>query len=131
MSGGRLATGHCQPVMSEVSEKFPKTDRILKRAVFRRVYEEGRKFHARCFTAFVLASPSERSRIGITATRKIGNSVERNRARRLVREAFRKNKWLVPPGVDIVINAKRPLVEASYHDLEGDFISFLKKAGDK
>ena len=127
----QLATDYCQPAMSEVSEKFPKTDRILKRAVFRRVYEEGRKFHARCFTAFVLPSSGERSRIGITATRKIGNSVERNRARRLVREVIRKNKWLVPSGVDIVINVKRPLVEASYRDLEGDFISFLKKAGDK
>ncbi|HKP84492.1 MAG TPA: ribonuclease P protein component [Blastocatellia bacterium] len=115
----------------EASEKFPKTDRILKRAAFKRVYEEGRKFHARCFTAFVLPGPGERPRIGITATRKIGNSVERNRARRMVREVFRKNKWLVPRGVDIVINVKRPLVEASYRDLEGDFITFLKRAGDK
>lgn len=115
----------------EVSENFPKADRILKRAGFRRVYEAGRKFHARCFTAFVLPISGERSRIGITATRKIGNSVERNRARRLVREVFRKNKWLVPRGVDIVINVKRPLVEANYRDFEGDFITFLEKAGDK
>ena len=115
----------------EVSEKFPKTDRILKRADFRRVYEEGRKFQARCFTAFVLPGSGERSRIGITATRKNGNSVERNRARRMVREVFRKNKWLVPRGVDIVINVKRPLVEASYRELEGDFITFLQRAGDK
>jgi len=118
-------------MMTEASEKFPKTDRILKRAAFRRVYEEGRKIHARCFTAFVLLNSGEGSRIGITATRKIGNAVERNRARRLVREAFRKNKWLVPRGVDIVINVKRPLVEASYRDIEGDFITFLEKAGDK
>lgn len=117
--------------MIEASEKFPKTDRILKRDVFRRVYEQGRKLQARYFTAFVLPNLGERSRLGITTTRKIGNSVERNRARRLVREAFRKNKWLVPRGVDIVINVKRPLVEANYCDLEGDFITFLERAGDK
>ncbi|PYT08175.1 MAG: ribonuclease P protein component [Acidobacteria bacterium] len=116
--------------MIEVSEKFPKTNRILKRDVFRRVYEKGRKIHFRYFTAFVLATRAGTARIGITATRKIGNSVERNRARRLIREAFRKNKWLVPHGVDIVINVKRSLVEAGYADFEAEFITFLQRAGE-
>ena len=116
--------------MIEVSEKFPKTDRILKRDVFRRVYEKGRKKQFRYFTAFVLATQARTARIGITATRKIGNSVERNRARRLVREAFRKNKWLVPNGVDIVINVRRSLVEAGYADFESEFITFLQRAGE-
>jgi RNase P protein component len=48
-----------------------------------------------------------------------------------VREAFRRNKWLVPPGVDIVINVKRPLVEAGYRDLEGDLIAFLERMSAK
>ena len=117
--------------MSEVSEKFPKADRILKRELFRRVYDKGRKFQARYFIAFVLPNSDERTRLGITATRKIGKSVERNRARRLVREVFRKNRWLVPRGVDIVINVKRPLVEARLSDLEGDFIAFLERVGNK
>jgi ribonuclease P protein component len=120
---------HDRHPMSEVSEKFPRTDRILKRDVFRRVYEEGSKIQFKYFTAFVLAKPAGTARIGITATRKFGNSVERNRARRLVREAFRKNKWLVPHGVDIVINVKRSLVEAGYRDFEGEFITFLQRAG--
>lgn len=117
--------------MAEASGKFPKTDRILKRDLFRRVYEQGRKIQFRHFTAFVLTKEDNGPRIGITATRKIGNSVERNRARRLVREAFRKNKWLVPTGVDIVINVKRPLVEAHYRDIEGEFITFLQRAVEK
>ena len=115
----------------EVSEKFPKADRILKRDVFRRVYEQGRKLQFRYFTGFVLEKPARPTRIGITATRKMGNSVERNRARRLIREAFRKNKWLVPDRVDIVINVKRSLVEAGYRELEKDFITFLQKAGEE
>ena len=115
----------------QVPEKFPKTDRILKRDHFKRVYEEGRKIQARHFTAFVLPNSGGQARIGITATRKMGNSVERNRARRLVREVFRKNKWLVTHGVDIVINVKRSLAKASYRDLEGDFVTFLERAGNK
>ena len=117
--------------MGEVSQEFPKTDRILKRDLFRRVYEQGRKVQFRYFTAFILAKQDNGARIGITATRKIGNAVQRNRARRLVREAFRKNKWLAPNGVDIVINVKRPLVEARYCDLEVEFITFLQRAVEK
>ena len=90
----------------------------------------GERFRRRTFTAFVL-NQSQKPRIGITATRKFGNSVERNRARRLVRDAFRKNKWLVPNGVDIVINVKHRLAEASYNEFEGDFVTFLKKAGNQ
>jgi ribonuclease P protein component len=105
--------------------------RILPRELFLRVYEDGRKLQCKYFTAFILANDAERPRLGITATRKIGNSVERNRARRLVREAFRRNKWLAPVGVDIVINVRRSLVAACYRDFENEFISFLEKAGTK
>lgn len=118
-------------MVSEASEKFPKSNRILKRDRFREVYDTGNKIQAMYFTAFVLPNQSERPRIGITATRKIGNSVERNRARRMVRDAFRKNKWLVPNGVDIVINVRRHLVRATYQQIEGDLVSFLKKVSNR
>jgi ribonuclease P protein component len=111
--------------------RFPKTDRVLKREEFRRIYQKGRKVQARYFTAFVMSSEEQQSRIGITVTRKFGKSVKRNRARRLLREVFKNNKWLVPPGVDIVINVKAPLVEAGYREIEGDFITFLERVGDK
>jgi ribonuclease P protein component len=110
---------------------FSKTDRLLKRDEFRRVYEQGRKVQAKYFAAFVLPTEQRQPRIGITVTRKFGKSVERNRARRLLREVFRKNKWLVPPGVDIVINVKGPLAEAGYSELERDFITFLERVGNK
>ncbi|MBI3652822.1 MAG: ribonuclease P protein component [Acidobacteria bacterium] len=113
--------------MSEVSEKFPKAKRVLQRGHFRRAYETGRKVQARYFTAFVLANGDAQSRLGITATRKMGNAVARNRARRLVREVFRKNQRLVPSGIDIIINVKSALAEVAYKDLESDFISFLER----
>jgi ribonuclease P protein component len=108
-------------------EQFPKSHRILKRETFRRTYDGGKKYQAKYFTAFVISNQRESSRLGITVTRKTGNSVERNRSRRLVREVFRKNKWRVPPGVDIVINVKDALISAGYDELEGDFVEFLKR----
>lgn len=115
--------------MSEVSQRFPKESRVLKRGEFREIYETGRKFQARYFTAFVRAREGGQSRLGITATRRVGNSVSRNRTRRLLREVFRKHQQLVPSGIDIVVNVKTALVEAAYQDLEGDFIAFLARAG--
>jgi ribonuclease P protein component len=116
------------PQMSgEGSQRLLKTDRILKREEFLRVYEEGRKVHARYFTAFILPNDVDKPRLGITVTRKTGNSVERNRARRLVREAFRKTRWIAPIGVDIVINAKRLLVDAKSREVEREFVAFWER----
>jgi ribonuclease P protein component len=113
--------------MGEASQTFPKTNRLLSREEFRRVYDRGRKYQARYFTAFVLENSFDRARVGITVTRKFGKSVRRNRARRLVREVFRRNKWLVPTGVDIVINVKNSLLEARLSDLESDFLAFAER----
>ena len=115
--------------MGEESQTFDKENRVLKRGEFREIYETGRKIQARFFTAFVRGRADEEKRLGITSTRKIGNSVVRNRTRRLLREVFRKNKYRVPSGIDIVLNVKSALLEATYQDLEGDFIAFLERAG--
>ena len=115
--------------MGEDSQTFAKENRVLKRGEFREIYDTGRKIQARFFTAFVRGRADEEKRLGITSTRKIGNSVARNRTRRLLREVFRKNKYRVPSGIDIVLNVKSALLEATYQDLEGDFIAFLERAG--
>jgi ribonuclease P protein component len=108
-------------------EKLRKTDRILKREHFRRVYDEGRKYQGKYFTAFVLPNHRQEPRIGITVTRKVGKSVERNRSRRLIREVFRRNKWRVSEGIDIVLNVKESLLGAGYSQLETDFIRFAER----
>ena len=109
-------------------EKFRKSDRILKRETFRRAYDGGKKYQAKYFTAFVISNQQDSSRLGITVTRKVAKSAKRNRSRRLVREVYRKNKWRVPPGIDIVINVKGALISAGYDELEGDFVQFLERA---
>jgi len=110
-------------------ETFPKSNRILHRAELREVYTKGRKVQAKFFTAFVMDNSLGRTRLGITATRKMGKAVKRNRARRLVREVFRKNKSRIPSSLDIVVNVKSLLADADYQDFEADFLAFLDKAG--
>lgn len=109
-------------------ERFPKSERILKRPHFRQIYNKGRKFHTPLFTAFVVESSQHSPRIGFTVTRKVGSSVERNRCRRLLREAFRRSKTLgLGLGVDLVINAKRELVKAPYAGVEAEVKRLLTR----
>jgi ribonuclease P protein component len=107
---------------------FPKSGRLLKRESFKRTYEKGRKLHTRYFTAFVLESADSRARLGLTVTRKIGKAHERNRCRRLLREAFRRLQWNASGvGADVVINAKRELVSAPYQEVEAEVINLLAR----
>jgi ribonuclease P protein component len=110
------------------SEAFRKVDRLLSRSSFRRVYERGRKIHTRFFTAFVLDSNSDRIRLGLTATRRVGKAVDRNRCRRVLREAFRRRRNEAGgTALDIVINVKRELITAPYQDVETEVVKLLAR----
>ena len=74
---------------------------------------------------FLLANKSGIGRLGIAATKKLGGSVERNRAKRLIREVFRRNK--IAPGFDVVVIPKRELLDASLSILEADYRTLLAR----
>jgi ribonuclease P protein component len=99
---------------------------LLDRRSFKRVYELGQKASSRLFVAFFLKSELGRDRIGLTVTRKVGKAHDRNRCRRLLREAFRRNKRATS-GVDLVINAKRELITASYSEVEAEVLRLLER----
>ena len=98
---------------------FRPAEHIRRRADFERVYDRGVRVRGRYSTLFVLPTSADFARLGIAATKKLGGSVVRNRAKRLIREVFRRNK--VSGGFDVVVVPKRELLDASLTALEADY----------
>jgi len=109
---------------------FPKSARLLKRREFRQVYETGTPYRNTGFHVFVLrrAESAAPTRIGLTATRGLGNSVQRNRVRRSGRECFRLLRPHLKSGFDLVVNFHRRLAGASHSEFCRLFQDVLGKA---
>jgi ribonuclease P protein component len=96
---------------------------------FRRVYEQGHRFHTPFFSAFFLRNGDGARRYGITATRKIGGAVVRNRCKRRLREILRKYEICpsYPDGFDLVLNVKPELAEADFNQLQESFARVMSR----
>jgi len=101
-------------------------ERIRRRVDFKRIYDRGNKSHGRFLTLFAFPNGLAHARLGVAATRKLGNAVVRNRAKRLIRDVFRRNK--PAPGFDIVIVAKRDLLDAPLASLDAEYLRNLSRA---
>jgi ribonuclease P protein component len=122
--GGAGSTPGAIPELPPGSQGFPKAMRLLKRSEFLAVQATGKKFHGRHFLA--VAAPRISSaecphpgRVGLTASKKVGGAVERNRIKRLLREYLRRHAW-VRPGIDVVIVAKRGAAEVGQDEVAAD-----------
>ena len=108
-------------------QALPAAERIRRRPEFERVYNAGAKAHGRFMTVFVLPNGRAAPRFGVAATRKIGSSVDRNRAKRLAREVFRRHKMAA--GFDIIVVPRREMLDAPFASLEADYHAALKRSG--
>ena len=100
------------------SQSFPKRARILRTADFRRVYDQGRRVNGPYFAAFCLGGAGAPGpRIGFTLPRALGKSVDRNRIKRRVREAVRRQLCQLEPEWEIVINPRRAALSAPFAEL--------------
>ena len=106
-------------------KKAPDPFKLRRRAEFTEVYERGMRLRGRFMTCFALPNGLDAPRLGIAASRKIGNAVMRNRAKRRVRELFRAHKPL--KSLDIVFVPRRELVSAAWPDLEADYRAALQR----
>lgn len=105
-----------------MDESFPPERRIRKGSEFATVLRKGRKHKCPYFTLHILTTSSRnRARLGIIASRRVGGAVQRNRAKRLLREAFRRHGSQLPAGVELVAVARNSIANARLEDVERAF----------
>ncbi|HIE79613.1 MAG TPA: ribonuclease P protein component [Nitrospinaceae bacterium] len=98
---------------------FKKTERLAKRPQFEKVMAEGEKKRVdRLCTIFSIPNGLDKKRLGIIASKKIGNAVARNRAKRRIREIFRQIKHRMEPALDIVVISGKDMVTLPYGVIE-------------
>jgi ribonuclease P protein component len=104
------------------------TESLKKNNDFRNVYENGKSFANKMLVVYVWENGSSMNRLGISCSKKIGNSVVRHRFARLVRESYRLHEDMFNSGLDIVVVARACAQDATYFDIEESLLSLAGKA---
>jgi ribonuclease P protein component len=111
--------------------RLPKSERLRKPAEFNRVYTQGKRFDGRFMTVFVLPSEKGSQRLGITTSRKVSTKAhDRNRCKRLLREAFRLSKAelaRLETKFDWVLNARKSLLQVKLQQPLEEFRQIIEK----
>ncbi|MGZ5430790.1 MAG: ribonuclease P protein component [Thermoanaerobaculia bacterium] len=110
-------------------EAFPRACRVGARRDFRAAYEHGAKHHGRLVVVFAKPRAEGGPRLGLTATRKAGGAVVRNRARRRVREIFRRWAATAPEvSLDLIVNISEQATRAPFAALSSEVTALLARA---
>jgi len=108
--------------------KLLKKSRLRKRSLFRKVYEEGRFVANKMMAFHFMPNPDHSRRIGLSAGKKLGGAVVRNRCKRRLRECCRLHQNEMPAGMDLIIVARRSLVNAKWEAIVGAFLEALRRS---
>ena len=118
------------PPPGEQPDRGLSTDRRLTRtALFREAYEQGRKCIGRLMVVYLREGEGASLRLGVVASRKVGKAHDRNRARRLLREAWRLNRHRFRGRVDAVLVARRPAAQSNLDGIERELLRLAKRSG--
>jgi len=107
--------------------KMKKTIPLKKNYEFARIYNKGRFFPGKYMVIYVLGKRAGSNRLGITASKKVGGSVRRNRVKRLIRENYRYYEEYIPDGLDIVFAVRKVDTEYGFAEIRKEMKFLLKK----
>jgi len=124
---------HCEPATERsvaadsLDQRLSRAERLRRRRDFERVYKEGRRLKLP-YLKLVLA-PNELGlrRLGLSVSRRFGKAVYRNRAKRLLRELFRRHKALFPASHDVIFIPKPDLLEKRLDEVIADLKQILER----
>ena len=108
----------------EESMKF--SESLKKNRDFQSVYRKGKPYGNKYLVMYLLANDLGRNRVGISVSKKVGNSIIRHHLTRLIRESYRLHEEQFQCGYDIVIIARTTAKDRSYHEIESALIHLGK-----
>ena len=94
------------------------SESLKKTKDFQNVYRRGKSYANRYLVMYVLPNQTERNRLGISVSKKVGNSVIRHHLTRLIRESYRLHEDMFHSGLDMVVIARTTACDISYHEVE-------------
>ena len=102
------------------------SESLKKNHQFQFVYKYGKSYANKYLVMYVKENGLDKNRIGISVSKKVGNSVVRHRVTRLVRESYRLHESIFNSGLDIVIVARTNAATATYRDVESAILHLGK-----
>lgn len=102
------------------------SESLKKNHQFQFVYKHGRSYANRYLVMYIKENGTDRNRIGISVSKKVGNSVVRHRVTRLVRESYRLHEAVFNSGLDIVIVARKNAAAVGYEEIEKSLLHLGK-----
>lgn len=98
------------------------SESLKKNQDFKRVYGYGKSYANRFFVMYVMQNGTERNRLGISVSKKVGNSVVRHHLTRLVREVYRLHEDTFNSGLDVVVIARVAAKHVTFHEVENSLL---------
>jgi ribonuclease P protein component len=114
--------------------RLPRSARLRRRAEYRKVYEDGARAVGRYLVLFGVRRAAEAvsSRLGVTASRRVGGAVVRARCKRRIRELYRLHPDELPTvPVDLVVNARRGCADIAWDALRQDYLRSIRTLRDR
>lgn len=102
------------------------SEALKKNYDFQQVYRKGKSYANKYLVMYVLENHSERNRLGISVSKRVGNSVVRHRVTRLIRESYRLRENIFNSGLDIVVIARNSASTVSCREIESALLHLAK-----
>tara|TARA_Y100001970_G_scaffold249692_1_gene320513 strand:- start:22873 stop:23226 length:354 start_codon:yes stop_codon:yes gene_type:complete len=107
---------------------FSQTERIKTDSHFQYLIDQGNKIVSNSFILYTVSKINETQNIGFIASKKIGNAVLRNKSKRTLKEIVRQHQYHIHKQYDILLIARKNLLNPSYKDLAHEFINSIQEA---